>query len=70
MAIGVKSAAEATEIATAFLKKHYFSVRPISAVKDNDIWTVKVDVGVLTKDIAKVTIDASTAEIREYSLPE
>lgn len=70
MASEVKSAAEATEIATTFLKQHYILVRPISAVKDNATWTVKVDVGVITKDIAKVMIDASTAEITEYSLPE
>ena len=69
MAGEIKSAAEATKIATSFLKQYYFFLRPISAVRENATWIVKVDVGVLQKEIAEVKIDASTADIAGYSLP-
>ncbi len=70
MAGEIKSAAEATRIATSFLKQYYGFLRPISAVKGNTTWIVKVDVGVLRKEIAEVKIDASTADVIGYSLPE
>ena len=66
----IKSAAEATRIATSFLKQYYGFLRPISAEKENATWIVKVDVGVLQHEIAKVKIDASTSDIVEYSFPE
>ena len=70
MAGEIKSAAEATRIATSFLKQYYGFLRPISAVKGNTTWIVKVDVGVLRKEIAEVKIDASTADVIGYSVPE
>ena len=66
----IKSASEATRIATSFLKQYYGFLRPISAVRENASWIVKVDVGVITKDIAEVKIDASTADIVGYSFPK
>lgn len=66
----VKSAAKATEIAASFLKQYYGFLRPISAARENATWIVKVDVGVITKDIAEVKIDASTADIVGYSFPK
>lgn len=70
MAGEIKSAAEATRIATSFLKQYYGFLRPISAARENATWIVKVDVGVITKDIAEVKIDASTADIVGYSFPK
>jgi len=70
MAGEIKSAAEATRVATSFLKQYYSFLRPISAVRKNTSWIVKVDVGVITKEIAEVKIDASTADIVGYSFPE
>ena len=69
MASGIKSAAEATEIATSFLKKYYFFLRPVSAVKENATWIVKVDVAVIGTQIAEVKIDTVTADITGYSFP-
>jgi len=66
----VKSAAEATKIAATFLKQYYGFLRPISAVRENATWVVKVDVGVISKEIAEVKIDASTADVIGYSFPE
>jgi len=66
----VKSAAEATRIATSFLNKYYFFLRPVSAIREDAIWVVKVDVGVLRKEIAEVKIDALTANFIGYSFPE
>jgi hypothetical protein len=65
----VKSAAQATEIAASFLKKYYFFLRPVSAVIEDATWIVRVDVGALQKEIAEVKIDASTADVTEYSFP-
>ena len=70
MAGEVKSAAEATRIATSFLKQYYGFLRPISAEKEKASWIVKIDVGVITKQIAEVQIDALTADVTEYSFPE
>ena len=70
MAGEVKSAAEATRIATSFLKQYYAFLRPISAVKREAIWIVEVDVGVINRQIAEVKIDVSTADIIGYSFPE
>ena len=70
MAGEIKSAAQATEIAASFLKKYYFFLRPISAARENATWIVKVDVGVLKAEISEVRIDASTAEVIEYSFPK
>ena len=66
----IKSAAKATEIATSFLKQYYAFLSPISAIREDPIWIVKIDVGLVTKKIAEVKIDTTTAEITEYLLPE
>ena len=66
----VKNANEATRIATSFLRQYYGFLRPISAVKENTIWIVKVDVGVISQEIAEVKIDASTADVIGYSFPK
>jgi hypothetical protein len=65
----VKSAAEATKIASTFLKQYYYFQRPISAIRENTTWIVKIDIGVLHESIAEIKIDASTADITGYSLP-
>jgi len=70
MAGEVKSAAQATEIATSFLKKYYFFLRPISAVREDATWIVKVDVGALQKEIAEIKINALTADITGYTVPK
>ncbi len=65
----VKSAPQATEIAMSFVAKHRFFARPLSAVRENGHWVVKIDVGPLAKEIASVKIDAKTGEILEYDIP-
>ncbi len=70
MVVGeIRSAAEATKIAATFLKQYYAFLRPISAVREDANWIVKIDIGIVTRDIAEVKIDASTADIVGYSLP-
>ena len=66
----VKSAAKATEIAASLLKQYYGFLRPISAVREDGTWIVKIDVGVLGKRIAEAKIDALTADVIDYSFPE
>ena len=67
---GIKSAAEATRIATSFLQQYYAFLRPISAERTDTTWIVQVDVGIVTREIAEVKIDVSTAEITGYSFPK
>ncbi len=69
MASEVRSAAEATKVATTFLKQYYGFLRPISAEKKNGSWNVKVDVGIVVQQIASIDIDASTGEVMQYSFP-
>jgi len=70
-AMKVKSAPEATEIALSFLKEHYQFIpqQPIKAAKEDNAWLVEIDVGLLRARIAKIKIDAKTADILEYSVP-
>ena len=67
----VKSATEATEIALSFLKEHYQFIpqQPIKAAKEDTVWLVEIDVGLLHTRIAKIKVDAKTAAILEYSIP-
>ena len=69
MAGEIKSAAEATKIASTFLKQYYGFLRPISAKRYEGIWKVRIDVGVVDETIAEVEVDASTSEVIEYSMP-
>ncbi len=69
MAEEINSAARATFIAKSFLEEYYSFLRPISAVRENGHWVVKIDVGPLAKVIASVKIDAQTGEILEYDIP-
>jgi hypothetical protein len=70
MASEVKSAEQATKIAASFLTKYYFFLHPISAVKENATWIVRVDVGAIGTQIAEVKIDTLTGDITAYSVPE
>jgi hypothetical protein len=67
----IKSAAKATEIALSFLKEHYQFIpqQPVKAAKEDNIWLVEIDVGLLHTRIAKIEIDAKTGDILEYSIP-
>lgn len=66
----VKSAEEATEIAKTFIRKHFAFFRPLKAVLGDGVWVVEIDVGLFNVQIAKVKIDAKTAVILEYELPQ
>ncbi|MFH0847094.1 MAG: PepSY domain-containing protein [Chloroflexota bacterium] len=65
----VKSAEEATEIAELFLKKYRWLVRPLKAMRGDDVWTVEVDVGLIGVAVATVKIDAKTGAVQEYNIP-
>jgi len=65
----VKSAREATEIAYTFVKKYRSIARPLKAVREGDTWLVDIDVGPLFVAVAKIKIDAKSAEILEYTIP-
>ena len=66
----VKSASEATEVASSFIKKYIPIAQPVKAIRDDDVWLVDIDVGALAVKIAKVKIDAKTGDILSYEIPE
>ena len=69
MPIEVRSATEATQIAMKFIRNYRMIASPIKAVRDNDTWLVKIDVGPLFKTEASVKIDAKSGEVLEYDIP-
>jgi hypothetical protein len=65
----VKSAREATQIAQSFVKKYRTYARPLKATRQGNAWLVEIDVGLLASKIAKVKIDAKSARILQYTIP-
>lgn len=69
----VRNAEEATEIALSFLQTKYplrrRVVRPAKAIRENDVWSVDLDVGIVRVMIANFKIDSKTGEIIQYSIP-
>lgn len=66
----VRNAEQATKIAESFIKKKgYGWVRPLKAVKQDGIWLVELDVGVLLTIVAQVKVNAESGEILEYEIP-
>ena len=65
----VESAAQATDIAVEFLKKHYkIFHRPLKATQEQGKWVVEVDVGSFLMQVARVSIDAETGDIASYEV--
>ena len=65
----VKSAAEATQIAMSVIEKQYLFVRPIKAIRENDVWVVQIDVGAFKPRIGNFKIEAKTGLVLEYTIP-
>lgn len=65
----IESADKATELAVAFLKKYYPWLFPLRATREQDIWTVEVDVGAFKTKLAKVRVDARDSSIVDFSIP-
>lgn len=65
----IASAEEATRLAMDFVTKHRPFVTPLKAYREDDIWTVEVDVGIFQRLVGKVRINATTGEILDYDLP-
>ncbi len=70
MAGEIKSAGEATRIATSFLRQYYAFIRPVSAVREGSAWVVKMDIGATQEKVAEIKVDALTAEITGYTFPK
>ncbi|GAI38294.1 unnamed protein product, partial [marine sediment metagenome] len=43
---------------------------PVKAIREDNVWSVDIDVGPLAVKIAKVKIDAKTGGIISYEIPE
>jgi len=69
----VRDAEEATERALLFLQAKYplrrLTARPAKAIRENDIWSVDLDIGIVRVMIANFKIDAKTGDILQYSIP-
>lgn len=69
----IKNAEEATDRALLFLQRKYplrkLAARPAKAARENDVWSVDLDVGIIRVLIANFKIDAKTGEVIQYSIP-
>lgn len=69
----IDNAELATEKAVSFIRKEYpmrgFLARPIRAIRQEDVWTVELDIGIVRAVLATIKIRAHTGEIIEYTIP-
>lgn len=65
----IENLERAVEVAERFLLKYYAFRRLLKAERENGAWLVEFDVGVLSKEIVRIRLDANTGEIVEYKLP-
>jgi len=65
----IKSATEATDVAMSLIKRYRSYARPLKAIREDGIWLVEVDVGIIHTTVAKVKIDAKSGDVLEYSIP-
>ncbi len=65
----VRSAKKAIEIAMAFVRMCRLFPKPLSAVRENGSWVVKIDLGPSFEEVAIVRIYAKTGEVLEYNIP-
>lgn len=65
----VMNGEQATETAMKFLQKNFPFRIPLKAKMEDKYWFVEIDVGALSKRIAKIKIDANNGEILEYEIP-
>lgn len=66
----IQTVEEAIRTGEAFVARYYFFKRPQEAKKEGDTWLVVFDVGVFTKELLRLRIDANSGSIIEYSAPE
>jgi hypothetical protein len=65
----IVTAEQATEIALKFIKKHRSYARLLKATKKAEVWSIKLDVGVMVEKIATVNIDVKNGQIIDYDIP-
>lgn len=65
----IENIERAVEVAERFLLKYYVFRKLVKAERENGAWLVEFDVGVLSKEIVRIRLDANTGEIVEYKLP-
>lgn len=68
----IRNAEQATDRALSFVRERspYGGIaRPMRAVRDGQIWSVELDLGIIRVMVATIKIHAETAEIMEHSIP-
>jgi hypothetical protein len=69
----ITNASDATEKGRSFLLEKYplrgKIARPISTTRENNIWIIEFNVGVVKALIATLKIDGSSGEVVEYTIP-
>jgi hypothetical protein len=65
----IQTAEDAIQRAESFLGR-YYAFRRLLAVRKEDIgWLLEFDVGLITKEVVRITLDASTGTVIEYVTP-
>ncbi|HID28224.1 MAG TPA: hypothetical protein EYP22_10520 [Methanosarcinales archaeon] len=69
----IKNASEATEKALSFLMEKYplrsRIAKPVKTSRENNLWIVELNIGIVRVLIATMKIDAVSGEILEYNIP-
>ena len=65
----IENVERAAEVAERFLAKYYAFRRLVKAERVGGEWLVEFDVGILSKEIVRIRLDANTGEIVEYEVP-
>jgi hypothetical protein len=61
---------EAIITGETFVRRYYRFLTPLEAKKEGDVWRVVFNVGVLRQQLVKLSIDANSGSITEYTAPE
>mgnify|MGYP001577557123 CR=1 FL=1 len=61
---------EAVEIAELFLHRYYPSRRLENVKRDDGQWVMEFDVGILSKEIVLIKLDAATGAVIAYEKPK
>ncbi|MBI4330736.1 MAG: hypothetical protein HY673_05615 [Chloroflexi bacterium] len=65
--MAIESAQQAADQANQFISKYYQFRRLQKAQRQDGVWVVEFDVGILETRIARIKLDAETGTILEYT---
>lgn len=65
----INTAEDAVNVAERLLERYYAFRKLLNARRQDGMWLVEFDVGIISKQLARITLDAATGDIMEYITP-